>query len=332
MSEQEQMSDEDKFFGVRTKIGGQQEEPVEEAEEQPAQDDFEAEAGELTDDELSGYSKRVQKRINKLKYESHEERRKYQAAAAERDEAYRVAQQIAEKNREYESLIGRGEKALIDQIKERSELAVQQAKEQYRKAYEEGDTDNVVAAQEALTKATAELTEADRYAQSLAQQPQADQNWGQSQPFPEPREYQQPQQPQYQQPAPQPVQQAAPQPDPETQEWASKNPWFMSAGHEAMTSLAYGRHAELVKEGVAPNSPEYFREIDQTVRRAFPDYDWGDGPEPEVRSLPSNQPSTVVAPTTRNNGAKPRTVKLTASQRSLAKRLGLTDEQYAKYV
>jgi hypothetical protein len=327
MSEQEQMSDEDKFFGVRTKIGGQQEESIEEVEEQPVQDDLEAETGELTDDELSGYSKRVQKRINKLKYDSHEERRRSQAMAAERDEAYRVAQQVVQKNREYESLIGRGEKALIDQIKERSEMAVQQAKEQYRKAYEEGDTDNVVAAQEALTKATAELTEADRYAQSLAQQPQADQNWGQPQPFPQPAP-----QPQYQQPAPQPVQQAAPQPDPETQEWASNNPWFMADGHEAMTSLAYGKHAELVKKGVAPNSPEYFRQIDQTVRQAFPDYEWGDGVEPEVRSSPSTQPSTVVAPTTRNNGAKPRTVKLTATQRSLAKRLGLTDEQYAKYV
>ena len=113
MSEQqvdvERMSDEDRFFGVRTKIGGQQEELVEEAAVEAVEAVSEAEDGELTDDELSGYSKRVQKRINKLKYDSHEERRKRDSAFAERDEAYRVAQQIAEKNREYESLIGRGE-------------------------------------------------------------------------------------------------------------------------------------------------------------------------------------------------------------------------------
>jgi len=329
MSEQqadvERMSEEDRFFGVRTKIGGQQEEPVEEAADEAVEAVSEAEDGELTDDELSGYSKRVQKRINKLKYDSHEERRKRDSALAERDEAYRVAQQIAEKNREYESLIGRGEQALIGQIKERSALAVEQAKEQYRQAYEEGNTDNVVDAQQALSKATTELTEADRYAQNAAnqqaQQQQYEQAWAaqQQQQFPQPR--QQPQQPQ------QPK-----QPDPETQEWAAGNPWFMASGHEAMTSLAYGKHAELVNQGVKPNSSEYFRQIDETVRKAFPDYDWQVGDSQQERASTASQPSMVVAPTTRNNGAKPRTVKLSPSQRSLAKRLGLTDEQYAKYV
>jgi hypothetical protein len=326
MSEQnvdiERMSDEDRFFGVRTKIGGQQEELVEEADDGAVEVASEAEDGELTEDELSKYGKKVQKRINKLKYDSHEERRKRDSAVAERDEAYRVAQQIAEKNREYESLIGRGEQALIGQIKERAALSVEQAKEQYRQAYEEGNTDNVVEAQQALNKATTELSEADRYAQSAAnqqaQQQQQEQAWAQQQQqqFPQPR--QQPQQPQ--------------QPDPETQEWAAGNPWFMAEGHEAMTSLAYGKHAELVNQGVKPNSPEYFRQIDETVRQAFPNYDWQVGNSQQERASTAGQPSMVVAPTTRNNGAKPRTVKLSPSQRSLAKRLGLTDEQYAKYV
>jgi hypothetical protein len=327
MSEQqvdvERMSDEDRFFGVRTKIGGQQEELVEEADDGAVEVASEAEDGELTEDELSKYGKKVQKRINKLKYDSHEERRKRDSAVAERDEAYRVAQQIAEKNREYESLIGRGEQALIGQIKERAALSVEQAKEQYRQAYEEGNTDNVVEAQQALNKATTELSEADRYAQSAAnqqaQQQQQEQAWAQQQQqFPQPRQQQQPQQPQ--------------QPDPETQEWAAGNPWFMAEGHEAMTSLAYGKHAELVNQGVKPNSPEYFRQIDETVRQAFPNYDWQVGNSQQERASTAGQPSMVVAPTTRNNGAKPRTVKLSPSQRSLAKRLGLTDEQYAKYV
>lgn len=174
-----------------------------------------------------------------------------------RDEAYRVAQQIAEKNKEYESLIGRGEEALINQVKERAALSLNQAKEQYRKAYEEGDTDNVVSAQEALTKATAELTEADRYAQNFSgqqqQQQQQQQQWQQQQ--------QQQQQQQYQQ---QQQQQAVPRPDPETEEWAAANPWFMEDGYEEMTSLAYGKHASLVKQGVKPNSPNI---LDKSMKR-----------------------------------------------------------------
>jgi len=322
MSEQELMSEEDKFFGVRTKIGGEQEqEEVVSAEAVEEEDD----SSELGDEELQGYSKRVQKRINKLRYETHEERRKAENAEKMRDEAYRVAQQIAEKNKEYESLIGRGEEALINQIKERAALSLNQAKEQYRKAYEEGDTDNVVSAQEALTKATAELTEADRYAQNFSgqqqQQQQQQQQWQQQQ--------QQQQQQQYQQ---QQQQQAVPRPDPETEEWAAANPWFMEDGYEEMTSLAYGKHASLVKQGVKPNSPEYFRQIDETVQRAFPDYDWQVGNPQQERTSTASQPSMVEAPTTRNNGAKPRTVKLSPTQRSLAKKLGLTEQQYAKYV
>jgi len=324
MSEQELlMSEEDKFFGVRTKIGGSQEQEQEQEEvvsADPVEDD---DSSDMGDEELKGYSKRVQKRINKLRYESHEERRKTESAEKMRDEAYRVAQQMAEKNREYESLIGRGEEALIGQVKERAALSVNQAKEQYRKAYEEGDTDNVVAAQEALTKATAEVTEAGRYEQNFAGQQQQQQQQ---------QQYQQQLRAQQQQQQQQQQRQAAPRPDPETEEWAASNPWFMEDGYEEMTSLAYGKHASLVKQGVKPNSQEYFRQIDETVRRAFPDHDWQVGNTQQERTSTASQPSMVVAPSSRNNGAKPRTVKLSPTQRTLAKKLGLTEQQYAKYV
>lgn len=326
MSEQQElMSEEDKFFGVRTKIGGEREQEQEEASAD--QVDVDNDSADISDDELSGYSKRVQKRINKLRYESHEERRRAESAEQMRDEAYRVAQQISEKNREYESLIGRGEQALIGQVKERAELSVNQAKEQYRKAYEEGDTDSVVNAQESLTKATAELAEAGRYQQNFsgqqAQQQQYEEQYRAQQ-------QQQAQQQQYQ--AQQPQQQKAVRPDPETEEWAASNPWFMEDGYEEMTSLAYGKHASLVKQGVKPNSQEYFRQIDETVRRAFPDHDWQVGNTRQERTSTASQPSMVVAPSSRNNGAKPRTVKLSPTQRTLAKKLGLTEQQYAKYV
>ena len=99
-----------------------------------------------------------------------------------------------------------------------------------------------------------------------------------------------------------------------------------------MTSLAYGTHAALIKRGIQPNSSEYFRQIDRRLRNAFPEYDWQDegeldGPNATVTV---NQPSTVVAPSARSNGAKPRKIRLRSTQLSLAKRLGLTPEQYAR--
>jgi hypothetical protein len=127
-------------------------------------------------------------------------------------------------------------------------------------------------------------------------------------------------------------QQQAPQIDPEAQEWANKNSWFMQDGFEEMTSLAYGAHAGLIKRGIQPNSQEYFRQIDARLRQAFPEHDWEDNSDTYSRDAPvtHNQPSSVVAPSSRSNGAKPRKVRLTATQLSLAKRLGLTPEQYAR--
>jgi hypothetical protein len=106
----------------------------------------------------------------------------------------------------------------------------------------------------------------------------------------------------------------------------------MQDGYEEMTSLAYGTHAALIKRGIQPNSQEYFRQIDTRLRQAFPDYDWQDegeldGPNATVTA---SQPSTVVAPSARSNGAKPRKIRLRPSQAALAKRLGLTYEQYAR--
>ena len=90
-----------------------------------------------------------------------------------------------------------------------------------------------------------------------------------------------------------------------------------------MTALAYGVHERLVRdEGYDPNSDEYFETIDRTMRSKFPEYFGED-------ESPTKSPPVVTAPSSRNNGAKPRKVKLTRTQLSLAKRLGLTPEQYA---
>ena len=236
-----------------------------------------------------------------------------------REEAVRVAQKYADENKKYHAIIQEGEQYLVHQIRERANLALEQAKGQYRQAYEEGNTDKVVEAQEAMMRAQSEFQSADYQMNQMNAERQ--------------RQAQQPQQPQqqyqpYQEPQPQPQRQAQepPQPTEKAAKWATDNPWF---GQEKdMTALAYGVHERLVRdEGYDPNSDEYFETIDRTMRSKFPEYFGGEDDSTEDPATKS--PPVVTAPSSRNNGAKPRKVKLTRTQLSLAKRLGLTPEQYA---
>jgi len=318
--EEQTMSTEDKFFGVKTTIGGEKSDvDVEVVDDRPPEDRRppakEAKEEEGGDEELEGYSDKVKKRINKLRYQQHEERRQREAAEKMREEAVRVAQKYADENKKYHAIIQEGEQYLVHQIRERANLALEQAKGQYRQAYEEGNTDKVVEAQEAMMRAQSEFQSADYQMnqmnaerQRFAQQPQR---------FPEPQPPAQQPQPQVKEP-PQPTEKAA--------KWAQDNPWF---GQEKdMTALAYGVHERLVRdEGYDPNSDEYFETIDRTMRSKFPEY-FGDE-EVSTEEPVAKSPPVVTAPSSRNNGAKPRKVKLTRTQLSLAKRLGLTPEQYA---
>ena len=320
--EEQTMSTEDKFFGVKTTIGGEKSDvDVEVVDDRPPEDRRppakEAKEEEGGDEELEGYSDKVKKRINKLRYQQHEERRQREAAEKMREEAVRVAQKYADENKKYHAIIQEGEQYLVHQIRERANLALEQAKGQYRQAYEEGNTDKVVEAQEAMMRAQSEFQSADYQMnqmnaerQRFAQQPQRQQ-------FPEPQPAVQQPQPQAQEP-PKPTEKAA--------KWAQDNPWF---GQEKdMTALAYGVHERLVRdEGYDPNSDEYFETIDRTMRSKFPEY-FGDE-EVSTEEPAAKSPPVVTAPSSRNNGAKPRKVKLTRTQLSLAKRLGLTPEQYA---
>jgi hypothetical protein len=244
------------------------------------------------------------------KYEQHEAQRQREAAEKMREEAVRIAQQLTAKNQHYESLIQRGEGALVQQIKSRASLALEQAKAHYKEAYEQGDAEKIIAAQEKLLNAQTEFREAEKYEKTLQSRPK----------------------PQTEQPVQQPVQQVqqAPKPSEKATEWASRNPWFGPKGNREMTALAYAVHETLVRDqGVKPDTEEYYEKIDVSIRTRFPDYFEKDE-EVQVSVAPQRNPSTVVAPSNRNNGARPRKIQLTATQVSLAKRLGLTPEQYAK--
>ena len=322
-AEASELSREDKFFGVTTPL----QIPEKEAPEAKATEQVELEiVDDLTkqpvkqaereenDEELSDYSDKVRKRINKLKYEQHEAMRQREAAERMREEAVRFAQQVVAKNQQYESLISRGEGALVAQIKARASLALDQAKSLYKDAYEAGDAQKIIEAQEKLLNAQTEFREAEKHERVLQNRPR-----------------QQVQQPQY---TPQnyvPPQPQVPQPSQKALEWTKRNPWFGPQGNRSMTALAYGIHETLIREeGVQADTDEYYQKIDAAMRQRFPDYFEKDE-EVQVTSAPAQRtPSTVVAPSNRNNGARPRKIQLTASQVSLAKRLGISPEQYAK--
>ena len=336
----EDASTEDKFFGVKTTF---EKKPKEEEQasdiefevidDRPEEDRRPAKAkkpektkeSDLPDEELGQYSEKVQKRLNKLKFDYHEERRQREAAEKLREEAISYAQQVVNKNQEMEALISGGEAALIEQVKERASVALDSARASYRKAYEEGNTDDIIASQEKLNRAQAEFAEAEKHQFQNNQQAQQRAQYEQ-------KAYQDEiakraaNQVAAQAQVPQP-----PEPSPEAKEWAEKNNWFMKQGYEDMTALAYGVHTKAVNLGMDVNSQEYFDYIDDALRKSFPYYDWQDQRDDGLTATATanQRPSSVVAPSSRSNGAKPRKVQLRASEVDLAKRLGIPLEKYA---
>ena len=250
------------------------------------------------DDEIQSYSEGVQKRIKQLKFEYHEERRAKEEAARLQEEALKYAQQVQQENQRLLKTLEDGEGVLVNQAKGRVAAELDKAKAAYKAAYETGDPDALIEAQEKLTMLQNEKMRYENYK-------------------PQPRQQQAPQ-PQYQQPTPEPN-----RPSDRALQWAQRNDWFEKDSE--MTGYAYGLHEKLVKSGVAPDTEEYYNQIDNAVRRVFPDR-FDDVSFEET--APQRQTGNVVAPAARS-GKKPRKVQLTSTQVSLAKRLGLSNEQYA---
>jgi hypothetical protein len=336
-------SAEDKFFGVKTQIAKSADDNTSSADQNSSQENnFELEivddkppsiksanGEEQTDEELDNYSASVRKRLDKATFKRREAERLADEAVKAAQHLNQQNQQLTAKNKEYESLINRGETVLVSQIKEKARLAADKAKAEYRKAHEEGNTDAIVASQESMIQAQSELKEAQRYENNLSPELTPEQQTA----YHQQQAYQQQQQQAYQQP----VTPQIPEPEPKAKEWGEKNSWFGDDDHKGMTAYAYALHEEAIKDnGLSPNSDQYFQYIDENMRSRFSDFDWSDNISEDVSgngqaaTSTTSQPSSVVAPSARNNGSKPRKVKLTSTQVALAKRLGLTNEQYAK--
>ena len=266
---------------------------------------------EVTDEELENYSDKVKKRLQHFSKGYHDERRAKEQALREREELERYAKTLIEENQKLKGSVDKGHNALLESAKKQVQIELQAAKQKYKEAYEAGDTDAIIAAQEGLNNAQIRLDKVNNLKPRAGQQ---DTETLQSQAVNV-----------QQQKAP--TQPAQPPRDLKAEAWRNDNPWFGS--DDEMTAAALGYHSKLVKEGVNPQSDEYYEKVNSRMRQLFPenfDEDVDDAPEPKK----VKKASTVVAPATRSTG--PIKVKLSETQIALAKRMGVSLADYAKQV
>lgn len=256
---------------------------------------------ELEADELEEYSDKVKTRLKQMKKVWHDERRAKEKALREQQEAISATQKLLEENRKLKGTLNRGEESLVSSYKQSAEYEAEAARRAYREAYEAGDTDKVLEAQEKLQAASFKLQQLNSYRPTL----QPEENEVQSQVQAE----------------------NVPQPDTKTLAWQERNTWYGSDAE--MTASALGLHQKLVTERGPQfaGTDEYWATVDTTMRRRFPEYFSGD--EAETSEPPrSARKKPVVAPASRSRS--PKKIVLKQSQIVLAKKLGLTPEQYAQ--
>ena len=258
---------------------------------------------DLEKDELDGYSDNVKERLKQMKKVWHDERRAKESAMREHKEAIEMAKKAMEENKRLRAEAQRGRETYIDTAKKSIELEMEMAKRAYKEAYESGDTDSIVEAQSKLSDVNYRKQQIANYKPAL----QEEQNNVNSQ-------------------------ETAPQQqlDAKTMAWQERNTWYGS--DPEMTASALGLHQKLVstKGESYIGTDDYWADVDKTMRRRFPEYfgeeESTDGGGKPVRT--ENKPATVVAPASRSTSSK--RIVLKQSQVAIAKRLGLTPEQYAK--
>jgi hypothetical protein len=261
------------------------------------------EVADPTDEEIENYSDNVKKRIKDLTHARHDERRAKESLLREKQELERLAQHMMEENRRLKQTVNTGSEHYAASVKHIADNEVEKAKRALKEANESFDTEAITAAQEALMDAKMRAEAAKNFRPTALQ---------------------------VDEPAVQTRQQqdAAPQVDEKTLRWQAKNQWFGASGFEEHTSFALGLHQKLVNTGLDPRSDEYFERIDARMKSTFPDV-FGNDDRPKTGDG-SRRPASVVAPATRSTGA--RKVQLTPTQVALAKKYGLTPQQYAAEV
>ena len=256
---------------------------------------------DYTDDELSKYDESVRKRIKHFSKGYHEERRAKEAAQREKEEALRLAQAVTEENKKLKGSLSEGQSALLEQAKKVVANELEEAKRKYKEAYESGDSEALVNAQEELTSVKIKADKVNNFKPTPLQEEKTEVQTDQ-------------------------INQAPAQVDPKLQAWQDQNQWF--GANKRATAYALGLHEDLVNEGIQAGSDVYYKRIDADMRERFPDLF-----ESEKRENAATSPkpkSNIVAPATRSTA--PRKVVLTQTQVNIAKRLGVPLELYARKV
>ena len=256
------------------------------------------------DEELDSYSKGVQSRIKKLT-------EKYRQEERDKAEAVRLSQELIDENKKLKSRMQALDTGYLSEFGSRLQAQTEEIKRIYKEAYENGDTDKMVEAQQALAQVTNEQA---RYNTAKSRQEQQAKT-----------QVEAAEQPQQQQGPPQ-TQVQRPKPDPQAEQWAGRNKWF--GEDRVMTAAAFAIHAQLTnEEGFDSDSSEYYTEVDKRIRSEFPHKF-----QPAKRSGGGSQVASAGNSASRSTKPGRRTVKLTHSQVAIAKKLGVPLEEYAKFV
>ena len=262
---------------------------------------------EPSEEELNEYSESVQKRVQQLTHARHDERREKEKIARERDELEALTKKLLDEKRQLQQSYAEGEKFVVDKFRQNAEQNIAHAKRMYKDAHEAGDSEAMAAAQQALTTATMEQKQYENFVPRPVDKEETPPVLSENKPE-------------------EPV---SVKPDQNTIDWVAKNDWWFGPDKDRrMTGYAYGVHDELVAKGIDPRvEPEvYYTAIDRAMRETFPNkFADREGTKPS-NAKPQN---IVVAPVKRTANGKVK-VTLTATQERIARRLGLTKEQYAR--
>jgi hypothetical protein len=263
---------------------------------------------EIDADDLEAYSGEAKVRLMQMKKVYNDERRRAEDAEKERQEAINLAKSVLAENQKLKGKLSAGEKDLVSNVKQNISYELEKAKQEYKDAYDSGDSDRLVEAQEKLTEVKFKSQELDRYRPEFSEDALQSQESSVQ------------------------IQNQTQRLDSKTQAWLDKNQWY--GKDDDMSYLAHGIHRRLEREGVPIGSDYYWQTIDAEVHRRFPEK-FGGGEEikpssdAEIKpSAKTSKPATVVAPATRSTS--PKRVTLTMRQQALAKKLNLTNEQYAR--